>query len=208
MADEQSSDEPRYHHGDLGNTLRQVAADLIAERGVAGFSLREVARRAGVSHAAPGHHFGDASGLLTAVAIEAFDHLHDATSAAIEGIDDPSDRLAMLARAYVEVATTNPGHCAVAFRHDLLDNDDADLLAAGDRAYAVLSDVVQHVADTVNPDLDVVNTSRLCWSSMQGLIELHPSMNVVSEHRGEPAPPPIGDLAEIMARQAYAGFEN
>lgn len=208
MTNEQPAGEHRYHHGDLENTLRSVAADLIAERGVAGFSLREVARRAGVSHAAPGHHFGDASGLLTAVAIQAFTHLRDSMSAAVEGIDDPRDRLATLARAYVEVARTNPGHCAIAFRHDLLNNDDPELVTAGDEAYAVLSDAVQHVADTVNPDLDVVNTSRLCWSSMQGLIELHTSMTVVSEHRGEPAPPPIGDLAEIMARQTYAGFER
>ena len=54
------TDRP-YHHGDLPDTLRRAAAELIAERGAAGFSLREVARRAGVSHAAPAHHYGDST---------------------------------------------------------------------------------------------------------------------------------------------------
>ena len=54
-----------YHHGDLPAALRAAAVDLIQERGPAKFSLREVARRAGVSYAAPSHHFGDARGLLS-----------------------------------------------------------------------------------------------------------------------------------------------
>lgn len=200
------NDEKRYHHGDLENTLRRVASDLIAERGVAGFSLREVARRAGVSHAAPGHHFGDASGLLTAVAIEGFTHLRDVTAAATAGVEDPDDRLAALGRAYVEVATTHPGHCAVAFRHDVLDNENPELLAAGEQAYGILVDAVQYAADNVNPALDVANTSRLCWAAMQGLIDIHLSMAIISEHRGEDPPPAIGDLAEIMSRQLFAGI--
>ena len=62
-----------YHHGDLPNALRRAAVEVIEERGLGAFSLREVARRAGVSHTAPAHHFGDMRGLLTSVAIEGFD---------------------------------------------------------------------------------------------------------------------------------------
>ena len=64
-----------YHHGDLRRSLIDATEALLDERGAEGFSLREVARRAGVSAAAPAHHFGDSAGLLTAVVTEAFDEL-------------------------------------------------------------------------------------------------------------------------------------
>lgn len=57
-----------YHHGDLRAALLHAAEEELAERGMEAFSLRSVAKRAGVSHAAPAHHFGDAQGLLTALA--------------------------------------------------------------------------------------------------------------------------------------------
>ena len=109
-----------YHHPELASTLRSAAADLITERGPSGFSLREVARRAGVSHAAPAHHYGDATGLLTAVAIEAFEHL-DAEMAPADEIADPVERLVAVGRAYVRIAHRHPGHCAVVFRNDIID---------------------------------------------------------------------------------------
>jgi AcrR family transcriptional regulator len=62
-----------YHHGQLRGALMTSALELVAETGALALSLREVARRAGVSHAAPAHHFGDKAGLLTALAAEGFD---------------------------------------------------------------------------------------------------------------------------------------
>ena len=61
-----------YHHGDLREKLVAAAEAIILERGVDGFSLREAARRAGVSPAAPAHHFGDTQGLLSEVALRGF----------------------------------------------------------------------------------------------------------------------------------------
>ena len=78
------SDRP-YHHGALRPALLAAAEAVIAERGVDGFSLRETARRAGVSPAAPAHHFGDARGLLTALATEAFRRFGDALEASDPG---------------------------------------------------------------------------------------------------------------------------
>ena len=61
-----------YHHGNLRRAIIDAALEAITESGPVGWSLRELARRAGVSHAAPAHHFGDKAGLLTAVAAEGF----------------------------------------------------------------------------------------------------------------------------------------
>ena len=74
-----------YHHGALREALIDAAESILEERGVEGFSLREAARRAGVSPAAPGHHFGDARGLLTAVATRAFRDFGDALEAGDAG---------------------------------------------------------------------------------------------------------------------------
>src|SRR5213080_824442 len=64
-----------YHHGDLRRALMRAALDAIVEGGPANLSLRDLARRAGVSHAAPAHHFGDKAGLLTSIAAEGYRRL-------------------------------------------------------------------------------------------------------------------------------------
>lgn len=204
--------ERSYHHGDLNHTLRMSAADLIAERGAGNFSLRELARRAGVSHAAPAHHFGDVTGLLTAVATDAFTHLHARTAEAWETTEgDVVDRLAAVGRAYVELAVAYPGHCAVIFRHDLIDGDDADYLVKADQAYAVLNDSLVAVAEEINPDLDIDLAATTCWSAMQGLIELHSLMAEREAKHGTSGPAsaaPIGDVAEQVTRMLVDGFRR
>ncbi len=197
--------ERPYHHGDLPNTLRRAAADLVAERGAAGFSLREVARRVGVSHAAPAHHYGDSSGLLTAVAVEAFQHLHAATHAAAQSDTDPIERLARIERAYVEVSRSSPGHCAVVFRHDLVDADDPEYRAWGDKAHGVLVTVLEAIRDEHNPELDVDTAAALCWSSMQGLVQLYPNMYALADQHGGELPD-LGDMAERFSRLITEGL--
>lgn len=197
-----------YHHGDLNAALRMAAADLIAERGAGGFSLREVARRAGVSHAAPAHHFGDAQGLLTAVAIDAFTHLHENTAAAFEAHGDAVDRLCAVGRAYVELAVDHPGHCAIIFRHDLVDAESDAYREAGDRAFSVLIASLEATAEQINPELDIQLAATTCWSAMQGLIELYGTMNKLVEHRSDTSTVQIqiGDLAEQVTRTIVDGF--
>jgi AcrR family transcriptional regulator len=194
-----------YHHGDLPNTLRHAAADLIAERGAAGFSLREVARRAGVSHAAPAHHFHDSTGLLTSVAVEAFQHLHAAMVAAVDGVDDPVERLARIGRAYVEVSRSSPGHCAIVFRHDLVDATDPAYQEWGDRAHGQLSAAVTAIRDGCNADLDTDLAIAACWSAMQGLVQLYPNMLAIAGTHGQELPG-IGDMAERFARLLAQGL--
>ncbi|GGS34242.1 TetR/AcrR family transcriptional regulator [Actinokineospora fastidiosa] len=115
-----------YHHGDLRAALLAVAAEQIAAGGVDSVSLRELARRAGVSHAAPAHHFGDRRGLLTELAVEGFGLLADALAAA----PDLRER----AIAYVRFALAHPGHFEVMFRRDLLRPDDPRLADARARS--------------------------------------------------------------------------
>jgi AcrR family transcriptional regulator len=178
----------RYHHGDLPTALRRAAVEVIDERGLGGFSLREVARRAGVSHTAPAHHFGDVTGLLTSLAIEGFEHLADVTGEVVARHDDPAERLMALGQAYVSIGATYPAHCQVMFRHDVVDDDDERLQTAGLRAYAVLVDTVAALCEAEHLDVDVSVASKLAWSAMQGLLVLHPTMLHLDELEGrEPA---------------------
>jgi AcrR family transcriptional regulator len=171
-----ASPADRYHHGDLPNALRAAAADVIAEKGLGHFSLREVARRAGVSHAAPAHHFGDTTGLLTSLAVQGFEHLTDVLATAADGIDDPEARLIAIGQGYVQTGLRYPAHCQVMFRSDVVDNDDPAYQEAGNRAYEVLADTVRAVAAADNPSLDIDDAADLCWSAMQGLLELFSHM--------------------------------
>jgi AcrR family transcriptional regulator len=101
---EQHGKGGRYHHGDLRAGLVDAAIDLIAERGVRGFSLAEASRRLGVTTAAPYRHFGDRDDLLAAVAVRAL-HVFTAMLAAEAGeTDPPEQRLAAMTRAYVRFA--------------------------------------------------------------------------------------------------------
>ena len=97
----------RYHHGDLRAALIETAAELIAERGVRGFSLAEASRRLGVAVSAPYAHFEDRDDLLAAVAVRAFELFYAALVPEMEEFSEPADRLAAMARAYVRFAAGN-----------------------------------------------------------------------------------------------------
>ena len=122
----------RYHHGDLRQALIDATEALLAERGPDGFSLREVARRAGVSPAAPAHHFGDAAGLLTAVSALAFEGLTQALREGdARGGDDPLARLREQGVGYIGFALRYPGRFRLMFRGAVLREDDPLKQTAG-----------------------------------------------------------------------------
>lgn len=123
----------RYHHGALRETLVAVGEALLAERGLSGFSLREVARRAGVSPAAPAHHFRDARGLLTALATKGFERLAEALAEARGPAPDRRPRAQ--AEAYVDFALKNGALFSLMWMRDILDADDPQYLAAGRAAF-------------------------------------------------------------------------
>lgn len=113
----------KYHHGDLRAALIQAADELIAGGGIEGFSLRAAAQRAGVSPAAPAHHFGSAKGLLTEVALLAYQRVDRYLEEAGHSDDVVADVRA-LSLAFITFAVDYPGHFRLMFRNDLVDRDD------------------------------------------------------------------------------------
>jgi AcrR family transcriptional regulator len=126
-----------YHHGDLAAALVEAAEAVLTERGVEGFTLRECARRAGVSHAAPAHHFGDARGLLSEVAALGFERLTEAQRAAREAEPELRNLLLATGTGYVRFALAHPAQFQLMFQHGLLDHSNTRLNAAGRAAYAI-----------------------------------------------------------------------
>ncbi len=115
-----------YHHGDLRRAVLTAALDVIRTEGPGALSLRDLARRAGVSHAAPAHHFKDRTGLLTAIATEGYELFADA-------LTDAPDLRERGVR-YVRFATEHPAHFQVMFRPELFRAQAPELVAAKDRA--------------------------------------------------------------------------
>src|SRR5580692_3132718 len=133
-----------YHLGDLREKLIAATEALILERGVDGFSLREVARRAGVSPAAPSHHFGDARGLLAEVAYLGFRDFADALAAADAKGRDPAARLYEQGLAYVGFALRYPARFTLMFRHSAFGGGGhAGLEAESARAFSILESAIR-----------------------------------------------------------------
>jgi AcrR family transcriptional regulator len=164
-----------YHHGALRDALIAATESLIAERGAQGFSLREVARRSGVSPAAPAHHFGDAAGLLAAVAKLAFDQLTEALEAGnARGGDDALERLCEQGVGYVGFALTWPGRFALMFRADLFTKDEA-LAASAHAAFLVLENGIRDLYRLPRGaplDTAQLHALRATWSVVHGFANL------------------------------------
>ncbi|RZT25464.1 TetR family transcriptional regulator [Mycobacterium sp. BK558] len=165
-----------YHHGDLKATILAQAAVLVAERGADGVSLRELARTAGVSHAAPAHHFTDRRGLFTALAAQGWRLLAAALSEA-----RPEFREAAL--AYVRFAVEHPGHYAVMFDRSLVDPDDTDLDAARSAAGAELAAGVGTLKDP-RAEQDPQAAGLAAWSLVHGFAMLW--LNDAIDTHGDP----------------------
>lgn len=151
------SGKERYHHGGLREALIEAAETLLDERGVEGFSMREAARRAGVSSAAHAHHFKDARGLLTAVAAAAFTRFGEALESASDS-PDLKHRLRQQALAYLRFALRERARFQLMWRVDLIDRASADYSGAVQKATRVLanarSDGSPHPGEN-EPTIDV-----------------------------------------------------
>jgi AcrR family transcriptional regulator len=171
-----------YHHGDLRRTLIQAALALVSEEQDWTFSLRELARRAGVSHNAPYNHFPEKKDLLGAVAAVGFERLRDGLLAAIAGCDDPHAAVIACARTYVRLGLENPALYRLMFGPALAEADYGDrptvARAAGAEARGVLEEVILRGARSgafaVSPDdsSELALAALAVWSAMHGLTML------------------------------------
>ncbi len=163
----------RYHHGNLRREILDAALDTIAESGPSALSLRDLARRAGVSHAAPAHHFGDRAGLLTAIAVEGYERLGTALGAARAAGGDFLE----IGLTYIDFAISHPAHFQVMFDPDLYSRDDPDVIAARD---ASARELYGPAADAL-PERDTLRVGIAGWAFAHGFASLWVTGNL--QHR-------------------------
>ena len=145
--------------------MLEAAIAEIEQVGTSELSMREVARRAGVSHAAPAHHFGDKAGIFTAIATRGFLLLAEETGSLVAG------GLVHAAAGYVRFALNHKAHFEVMFRPDLYRADDPELIAARDASFDVLYRAVEN---GLPPDQigELLPTSVAAWSALHGFATL------------------------------------
>jgi AcrR family transcriptional regulator len=192
-----------YHHGDLRHALIAATEDLLAERGPEGFSLREVARRSGVSPAAPSHHFGDREGLLAAVTALGFEGLqHELREGRQRGGSDPVTQLREQGLGYVRFALLHPGRFRLMFGGSRPPQDDVQ--RAGRQAFGALEDGVRGLLGAPEGrDLDATERRVLLsvWSVVHGLAHLALAGQLDAWVGGPVVPPPGSEASRAMTER-------
>jgi AcrR family transcriptional regulator len=199
----------RYHHGALRQALLEAAESVLADAGVEGFTLRECARRAGVSHGAPAHHFGDVQGLLSELTADSFEAL-----ATLMGIcrgaaaSDGFSQLEASGLAYLEYALAHPARFQLMFRSKLLDASHPRLVAAGGQAYAQLEETMAATSrDAGAPASLLGEKTALAWSIVHGVASLVLDNRGFAE-RAAGSPGGARDLLRTLIRLSRPAFES
>jgi AcrR family transcriptional regulator len=163
-----------YHHGDLRAVLLAAGEAELAEHGIEGFSLRGVAKRAGVSHAAPAHHFRDANGLLTALAAEGFRRFVDKQKVRQQAADkDPLSQLVAAGMGYIDFAMGHPALFRLMFSSDRPDHEAEDLHVAASAAYRQLVEDVARVRGNATGSSEPQPSEVMrTWAVAHGLADL------------------------------------
>lgn len=165
---------PAYHHGDLAHALVEAAEKLIETGGFARLTLRETARRAGVSVAAPYRHFEHREALLAAVLTKGFRELTLRTETARHSKKDPMKALLAVGMAYVAFAADHPSIYRLMFGPECDKSAHPELMTAGHEALSVLINAVAECAKAKK--LGTVNVQHVAlagWSLSHGLASLH-----------------------------------
>lgn len=159
---------------DLHRRILDASLALIAEQGVRAVSFREVARRAGVSHQAPYHHFGNHHGILHAIAREGFAALTAAMRDAAAAAGEPLEALGAAGVAYVLFARDHVGHFRVMFQGSLVDVHDAEApMPEAEQTHATLVELATAaVRAGYGAGLSEAEVASLCWSTVHGLANL------------------------------------
>ncbi|WP_270729249.1 TetR/AcrR family transcriptional regulator [Shimia sp. Alg240-R146] len=183
-----------HHHGDLRNALIKAGIEILEEGGIDALSLRKCAARAGVSHAAPAHHFDGLSGLKGAIASEAFAVFsrHMLEAAQSEG-DSPQARLKGICRGYVQFGLAHRALLDTIFGIEMSDLQREPIEHDDSSAYQILRDAcAPFVPDGTQPEV----VEFQVWSLIHGY-----TMLFVRGHLGEIMPTDVADgpFEEVMA---------
>lgn len=172
-----------------------AAGDILAKGDLSTLTLRACARAAGVSHAAPAHHFGDMRGLLTALATESFTMLGDLTETVRKDGKLPG-LYGALGRAYVEFASHNPGRFRLMMRHDIVNFNDPEFNAAAHRCFASMTNIISVARGDEETTLDELIAAGdpaplardviLTWSLIHGFahLRIEGNFDIFAEHMG------------------------
>ncbi len=171
-----------YHHGDLRRTLIAAALAMVTEEQDWTFSLREVARRAGVSSSAPYNHLADKRDLLAEVAVSGFHRLRDGLAAAVADPRSPPDAFIACLGTYVRLGTENPALYRLMFGPELTAFKGAErppkMVTAGDEAKVILSRIIGEGAcsgdfpSSLAEEGPLALSTFVAWSAVHGLTML------------------------------------
>lgn len=183
-----------YHHGDLRNAMRQSAHAILEEEGLSALSLRAVARRAGVSHAAPYRHFPNHEALLADLAADGFLELREAIAAAGMAPGDRAGKIAATGAAYMRFAVRRPALARLMFGSQIPNR--SDFSALGSAADAVGAEIGKALGD---PMLGLA-----VWGAVHGLamLILEDVADLGQRHSGREVLP---SRAEILLRGLFEG---
>ncbi|MGW3565225.1 TetR/AcrR family transcriptional regulator [Streptomyces sp. NPDC000941] len=159
------------HDTGLRSRLIEVGVDLVTREGMQSLSLREIARRAGVSHGAPRRYFPTHLALLSAIARQGFAELAAGVAEAVgDGRVEPRAQLMALGRVYLDFALTNRGMFELMFRHDLLESDHLGLRETSLPLFEVLVDLVARARPAVDAPPQIV--AGALWANLHGIAQL------------------------------------
>lgn len=192
-----------YHHGDLLQALIDAALDLVAEKDASEVSLREIARRVGVSHTAPYRHFADKEALLAAVAREGFQRFKQEIEIAMLSASDPLEQLKRGCATYTSYALKHPARYRIMFGAHGANPEKADaaMVAVAKQTYLPFADAIARgqVAGIFrggNPE----PMARALWALLHGLALL-----AIGGHLEEEGGT-LESLSDAMLHQFVAGL--
>jgi len=201
---EPAAENAPYHHGALHDALLEAAERLLERDGLAGLTLRAVAREAGVSHAAPTHHFGDLTGLLSELAAIGYRRFNAAMAAADCDGNTLADRAMARAKAYVAYAQAHPGMYGLMFRAERLDMTRPVLHDAAKASFAGLAGAIgaqrQEQISTDALSLEQAAAIARAWSLVHGFTTLLLDGRLVDIFKRLPEGTAVTTLLEAMLR--------
>ena len=163
--------DKQFHHGDLKPALLKAARELLDEEGEIGVGVRAVARKVGVSHAAPVNHFKDRQALLTALTAELIDDVRvDIDKRLADVSKDPVARIEAIANAFIDYGALHPNRYSLLWRYDVVDHESEMMRSRSDLIYDLICDEIDTLTSGRKVDRDTIAIGL--WSMVHGYIDL------------------------------------